>query len=163
MNISGWIYECCSKSNASYFIILAHGVRGRCWCYSSRGWSCMTISCCILWLCDRWQQRGSLTKWHLTCKCTHWHWYLLNIYGDQTVSVSTVRQRVVHFSSGDSNIKDKCSGWPCRFLQVWHAGSCSSLVKMHSLWWWLCWKIAFCSWECYYCALCIHCSFCVNK
>ena len=28
---------------------------------------------------------------------------LLNIYGDQTVDVSTVRRWVVHFSSGDSN------------------------------------------------------------
>ena len=33
-----------------------------------------------------------------------WHprMCLLNVYGDQTVDVSTVRQWVVHFSSGDS-------------------------------------------------------------
>ena len=31
------------------------------------------------------------------------HLHLLNIEGDQTVDVSTVRQWVVHFSSGDSN------------------------------------------------------------
>jgi len=29
--------------------------------------------------------------------------HLLNIYGDQTVDVSTVRQWVVHFSSGDGH------------------------------------------------------------
>jgi len=42
------------------------------------------------------------------------HRCLLNIYGDQTVDVSTVRQWVVCFSSGDSDVKDKPhSGWPC--------------------------------------------------
>ena len=35
------------------------------------------------------------------------HWHLLNIYGDQTVDVSTVRWWVVCFSSGDSDTKDK--------------------------------------------------------
>jgi hypothetical protein len=32
---------------------------------------------------------------------------LLNVYGDQTVNVSTVRRWVVRFSSGDSDVKDK--------------------------------------------------------
>ena len=31
--------------------------------------------------------------------------------------------------------------------KVMHAGSCSSLAKVHSHWWWLRWKIVFCSWE----------------
>ena len=31
------------------------------------------------------------------------HQHSLNVYGDQTVDVSTVRQWVVHFSSGNSN------------------------------------------------------------
>ena len=61
------------------------------------------------------------------------HWHLLNVYGDQTLDVSTVRQRVVHFSSGDSNMKNKlCSRESCRFLWTWHAGSCSLLAEMHS-------------------------------
>ena len=34
---------------------------------------------------------------------TNIHQCLLNIYGDQTVDVTTVRQRVVHFSSGNSD------------------------------------------------------------
>ena len=34
----------------------------------------------------------------------------------------------------------------CRFLWMQHA-TCSLLVKTHSSWWWLCWKIVFCSWE----------------
>ena len=43
--------------------------------------------------------------------------YLLNIYGEQTVDVSTVRWGVVCPSSGNSNVKDKpCTGWPCGFF-----------------------------------------------
>jgi len=38
---------------------------------------------------------------------TDTHQHLLNVYGDQTVDVSTVRQWVVHFSSVNSNVKDK--------------------------------------------------------
>jgi len=42
------------------------------------------------------------------------HRRLLNVYGDQTVDVSTARQWVAHFSSGDSDVKDKpCSGRSC--------------------------------------------------
>jgi len=35
------------------------------------------------------------------------HWCLLNIYGDQTVDVSTARQWVVRFSSGNNDMKGK--------------------------------------------------------
>jgi len=35
------------------------------------------------------------------------HRSLLNVYGDQTVDVSTVRQWVACFSSGDSDVKEK--------------------------------------------------------
>ena len=42
------------------------------------------------------------------------HRRLLNLYGDHTVDVSTVRLWVARFSSGDSDAKDKPrSGWPC--------------------------------------------------
>jgi len=92
---------------------------------------------------------GQSDKWRLTWKCvwskgvkvnfsmqkkmelTGIHRHLLNIYGDQTVDASTVRSSMVHFSSGNGNMKDKShSGWPCRLLQAQHAGSFSSLVKM---------------------------------
>ena len=62
-------YESFSKNNASHFIMLAHNVRGISWWYSSRGWTFSPVFCYILLPCDRWQQRGSLTKWHLTWKC----------------------------------------------------------------------------------------------
>jgi len=42
------------------------------------------------------------------------HRHLLNVYGDQTVDVSTARRWVACFSSGDSDVKDKPRfGWPC--------------------------------------------------
>jgi len=35
------------------------------------------------------------------------HRHLLNVYGEQTVDVTTVRRRVAHFNSGNSDVKDK--------------------------------------------------------
>jgi len=51
-----------------YFIMLAYDIRGRCWWYGSRGWTFPATSHSVLLLCDRWQERGSLTKWRLTRK-----------------------------------------------------------------------------------------------
>ena len=51
--------ESCSKSYASYVIMLAHNIRGRCWQYGGRGWTFSPIFCCILLSRDRWQQRGT--------------------------------------------------------------------------------------------------------
>lgn len=63
------MYYGCSESNASYFILLAHNVRGGRWWYGCRGWTFLETLCYMLLPCDRWQQRGSLTKWCLTWKC----------------------------------------------------------------------------------------------
>jgi len=42
------------------------------------------------------------------------HRCLLGVYGDQTLDISTVTQRVMPSSSNDSDVKDKpCSGQPC--------------------------------------------------
>ena len=49
--------------------MLDHNIRGGCWWYSSRGWTFPTIFHYMLLLCDRWQQRGTLTQWFLTWKC----------------------------------------------------------------------------------------------
>ena len=49
------------------------------------------------------------------------HWHLLNVYGDQSVDVNTVRWCVVHFSSGDSDVGDMPSSeWPCRAVTPWN-------------------------------------------
>jgi len=45
-------------------------VDGHCW-YGSRDWTSMPIFYYILLPCNRWQQRGSLTKWRLTWE---WRW-----------------------------------------------------------------------------------------
>ena len=63
------IYETCSKSNASYFIMLAHDVSSGWWWYGSRGWTFPPIFHSILLPCDRWQQRRRLTVWSLTWEC----------------------------------------------------------------------------------------------
>ena len=45
------------------------------------------------------------------------HRRLVNVYGDQTVDVSTMRRWVARFSSGDSDMEDKPhSGWSCTAL-----------------------------------------------
>ena len=76
------------------------------------------------------------------------HWCLLHVYGNQIVDVSTVKWWMVCFRSGDGHVKGKPqSGRPYRFLQVQHAGYFSLLLKIHSYWWWLCWKRVFCSRE----------------
>lgn len=62
-----FIYRGCSGSNTSYFIMLIRDVRGGCWRYSSRGWTLPPVFHCMLMLCDRWQQRGTVWQigiWH---------------------------------------------------------------------------------------------------
>ena len=134
-----YTYKGCSESDASNFMMLAYDIRGRCRWYGSRGCTFPPIFHYMLLLCDRWQQRGSL--WHgsvdeaKVCHWippygkngTHWHSFLLNVYGVQTVSVSTGRQWVGHFSCADSNSGHLCQ---CRFLWAWHGGSYSLLVKI---------------------------------
>jgi len=64
-----YLYKVCSESNASYFMMLAHDVRGGCWWCGSRGWTFLSMSHYVLLPCDSWQQRGSLTGWCPTRKC----------------------------------------------------------------------------------------------
>ena len=59
----------CSESNASCFMMSAHNIRGGCWWDGSRGWTFPPAFHGMLLLCDRWQQRGTLTEWRLTWKC----------------------------------------------------------------------------------------------
>ena len=88
----------------------------------------------ILLPCDRWQQRGSLTKWKrgwskgVSLNSSTWkkvtaidvHQCLLNVYGDHIVDVSTVRQWVVRFSSGDTG--------PPPLVQIFMSVACRLLV-----------------------------------
>ena len=134
------------------------GVVG-CW-YGSRGWTFPPIFHSVLLPCDRWQQRGSLTKWRLTWKCI-WSkgvelnsslrkkWHLLTFSDACWMCMETKQWMWAQWGVGDA-------------FQQWrqrqcipsasadfdkHATTCSLMVKMHSWWWWLCWKIVFSSWE----------------
>ena len=84
------------------FIMWAHNNIGRWWWYGSRG-SCqhfVTFCCCgsslakILPDMDVSTKQRCVTEFLYAEKMasTAIHWCLLNIYGDQTVDVSTVRQ-----------------------------------------------------------------------
>jgi len=137
--------EDCVGSIASYVILLAHSVRGRCWWYGSRGRTFPPISHYLLLLYDSWQQRGSLTEWHLIWKCmwgteflyaenmapTDIHQHLLNTAeqwmwaqwgGGWCISVVTT-----------VTVGQLCC---CRLLRAWHIGSCSSLAKMNGVHFW---------------------------
>lgn len=107
-----FIYKGHPESNASYFIMLAHDVRSRCWWHGSRVWTFPPVFHHMLLPCNRCHQRGSLTKQRLTWKyiwskgvlfnSSIWkkkalmniYWPLLSVYGNQTVEVSTVTQWV---------------------------------------------------------------------
>ena len=137
-----WInsYEGWSESSVSNFIMSAHNVWGGCSWYGSRGWNFSSVFCYVLLPWNRWQQRGNLTKQHLTGKCawskgvalnpsmgggethkntlTDIHRCFLNIYRDQRIDVSTVRKWVMHCSKVRTTVGD--FHW-CRFLLSWHA------------------------------------------
>jgi len=142
-------YEDSSESNVSSFIMLAHNIRGRYRGNCSRGWTFLTIFHSVLLMCDRWQQ-DSLTEWSLTWMCV-WnksvstkflymekivpvgiHQLMLNVYGEQTMDVSTARWCMVHFCNDNSKVKDKPhSRQPfCFFYE--RSMQSPSLVKMHS-------------------------------
>ena len=117
----------------------------------------------MLLLYDRWQQKDSATNWCLTWKHvwskevsmnssiwkkmapTDIYQCLLSASGAQTADMSTVRQRVVHFSSGNSN-----SGSPSP-VQIITCRACRLLFtvgkNVHSYWWQLHLKILFQSWK----------------
>ena len=139
---------------------LAHCVWGRCWWYGSRGWTFPPTSHYILLSWDRWQQRGTLTQWCLTWKCiwniwvslnsSMWKkWHALTITVAYQTFLETKQWMWAQWGSGRCVTAVVTATWvtstDCSWAQ--HAGSCSSLPKMHSYWWWLCWKRVFRSWE----------------
>jgi len=140
------MYEGCSESNALYVMMLAHDIRGGCWYYSSRGWAFPpnisshvvavwqmaaeghSDTMCLIWKC-RWTKGVLLNssmrqKWHpLTFIDACWtfmetkEWMWTQQRGGWCIS-AVVTVTVGHF-------------W-CRLLWERYAGSCLSLVKIHS-------------------------------
>ena len=130
-------------------VLLRWHFRGGYWCHGRRGWTFPPVFHYISLPCDRWQQSGTLTQRHLTevrrkHRCvnellhaekngTHWHSSTFAGVLRRQDSGCAHSEAVDGDSSGDKDVKNKpCSGWPRRLLVVWHAGSCLSLVKMHS-------------------------------
>jgi hypothetical protein len=113
------------ESNASYFIMLSHDVRGRCWWYGSRGWTFPPIifnSCCrstdssrgTVWQNGVWYESAYETEechrippWGKEIASVDIHRRLLNGYGDQIVgggryvsAVTTMIWERGHFPGG---------------------------------------------------------------
>ena len=99
------IYKGFSKSNASYFIMLAHNVRGLASAYKTKGSNWIPSKMAMLTFIDVCWMFMETKQWV-------WTWW-----GDGWYISAVVTASHLHW---------------CRFLWVWHAGSCSLLVKMHS-------------------------------
>lgn len=115
-----------------------------------------------------------MSKWHLTWKCMQRssvllnfsmkvvgeialndiHWYLLNVYGDHTMNVRTVRWWIMHFSSGNRDMCNKPhSGQHCTTVNPQNEKHldqliCARLQPGNCVWNWIlasmCWDIKVC-------------------
>jgi len=171
--------ESCSESNASYFIMLAHNIRGRYWCYGSVGWTFPPALHYMLFLCDRWQQRGCMTDWCLTWKCiwregaslnsSTWkktalidiHWCLLN------VEMETKQWMSAHFGGGwcisavvTATVVMSTGTYFCKcsmlvLVDHWQNALLMMVTMLKSSVLWL----RICSIKLHYCVLCICCIF----
>ena len=140
-------WECCSKSNTSYFIMLV-GWQQRLnlpaniplhfvavWQRAAEGQAVRMASDMEVPM----KQRCVTEFLHVEKNCTHWHSFTL---AEQLWRPNSgcEHSEVVGgaFSSSNNSMIDKtCSRQPCRFLWAQHAGSYSLLAKMHSEQRWL--------------------------
>ena len=138
--------------------MLAHNARGRCWWDGSRGRTFTPVFHYTLFLCGRWQQRGSLIEWCLTWECrwskgvslssSTWkkmapidiHQQLQNISRDQIgCEHSEMAGGVCMFhqwwqSGGNSGVEDKPhSGWPGTAVTPWNEEGFDQLVHVNQL------------------------------
>jgi len=149
------IYESCSESYVSYFIMLAHSIRDRCWRYGSRGRTFPPVFSSILF-CATDGNRGAVwqngSKLHMKCmlwstwKCiwskgmplnsflhvekndTHWHSLTLDecLWGPNSGYEQTEAVGGVFQQWWQQQSFN--FNW-CRNLWVQRAGSCSLLMK----------------------------------
>lgn len=67
-------------------------IRGSCcWC-GSRGWTLPPVFCSLLLLCDRWQQRGTLTEWRPNLKCVWSRGVSLDSSMQKSMILTDIRQ-----------------------------------------------------------------------
>ena len=130
--------------------MLAHCIRGGCWWYGSRGWTFPPVFCsttvtngskAAVWQDCAWH--GGAYEEKCVTEFLHVenmaaigiHWWLLNIYRDQTADVGTVRQWVVCFSSGESKIQSMfwISVHSCHIMKISESQS-ASLIDNQNRW-----------------------------
>jgi len=130
----------CSKSNASYSILLAHDIRGGYWWYDSRS---LTFPPTFHLLpCDWWQQRDKLMsdmEVHMKLRCG-----IEFLRVERTAPLTFINACWMFMETKQWIWAQWGSGWCVSvvvtvshlswygFLWAWHAGSCSLLVKMHN-------------------------------
>jgi len=169
-------YKDCYESNESYFIVFAHFIR------SGKAVEANLPANILLHFVTVWQMaaEGQADKTasnitvHIKESCVTGflsvekivpidiHWHYVNVYGDQTLDVSSVRWWVVHFISAVAtstwktnhvpeghaqvshnktktiliSLSAQISGlWPGNCLQDWISNS------VHWKWWWQYWNI----------------------
>jgi len=119
----------------------------RWWQYSSRSRTFPAIFHYVLLLCDKWQYRGSLTKWRLTWKCgwskcvtlnssTWKKWHPLTFINASWMFTETeCEHSVFHPCETHGWCVSAVGQWQyitwCRFFISMAWGSCSSLAEMH--------------------------------
>jgi len=121
-----------------------------CWQDGSRGWTFSPIFHYMLSSCDRWQQQDSLTEWHLKWKCiwrkikagiefSPWRkkWHPLTFINTCLRRPNSGHERsegcVVHFSSGNSDVKYKPrSEQPRTAITPWNAQCLNQFI--HTNW-----------------------------
>jgi len=105
----------------------------------------VTFCCCetdgsrrAVWQNGAWQGSADEAKgchWTPPCRKNppdEIHGYLLNVYWDQKLDVSTVKCWMVRFIRGNGDMKDKpCSERPCRAVTPWNRVPWS--VHLHEL------------------------------
>ena len=133
------VYKGCSESNASYFLMLSHNVRGGCMAVKPLPVCEYSITVVAMWQMaaeGHSDKMASNTEAYMKQNCvieflhveklapTDIHWRLLNVYEDQTVDVNTVRWCISAMTT--TTVGHLC-WW--QFLQAWHAGSSSCWQK----------------------------------
>jgi len=120
----------------------AHDIRRGCWWYGSRGWTFPPMFHYVLLLCDRWQQRGTLTELQAMQKCRWRKGVALNssMWKSWHRLTSLLLEECLCRQNRGCEPNEELCGmfqqwqqwqWVTwhRFWQVWHAGSCLSLEK----------------------------------
>ena len=129
--------------------MLAHNVRSRCQWYGSRGWTFLPVFCYTLLPCNRLQQRETVCDMEVSIKqrgVTEFYrvkkWHAVRFISACRTFMESRKRMLAQRGGGwcVSAVATAVVGQfhLCRFLWAQHAGSYSSLAKMHSTWWWLC-------------------------